>query len=244
MSDPVFAELRRKAGEIARGARLPRFYADMATEIGRSERMIGEWADVAYAREIIIGRGGVMGHGFRHAHSVAVEAGAIIYAERGADQKSDLLVRDALIAGYLHDIRRDERDHPEKAAREVEGLFKERLAERDLAIVLFAIRNHEAFREHLLVSEEDMMLCSDALYDADKFRWGPDNFTDTIWNMAESMNVSLKSLVDHYERGVGGIIQVRDSFRTRTGKEYGPDFIDAGLEISRQIYELCLKKLG
>ena len=36
--------------------------------------------------------------------------------------------------------------------------------------------------------------------------------------------------------GLEGIRQIRETFRTPTGKAYGPDFIDRGLEIGRRFY--------
>jgi hypothetical protein len=37
--------------------------------------------------------------------------------------------------------------------------------------------------------------------------------------------------------------KIRESFRTATGREYGPDFIDRGLTIGRRLYaELTASK--
>jgi hypothetical protein len=33
------------------------------------------------------------------------------------------------------------------------------------------------------------------------------------------------------------LLRIRETFRTSTGKDYGPDFIDLGLEIGRRFYE-------
>jgi len=35
-----------------------------------------------------------------------------------------------------------------------------------------------------------------------------------------------------------GIGKIRDTFRTPTGRTYGPDFIEKGLQIGKKIYEL------
>ncbi len=79
------------------------------------------------------------------------------------------------------------------------------------------------------------LLVSSALYDADKFRWGTDNFTRTLWDMAESLGAGPDLILRYYDRGVAAIRRVRESFRTDTGKRYGPDFIDIGLELSLRI---------
>jgi len=156
-------------------------------------------------------------------------------AELGPD--SDALADIALIAGYLHDIRRNERDHPEKAALETGELMGERLDGRSLEMTLFAIRNHEAFKDPRTVTDRDFMLCSDSLYDSDKFRWGPDNFVDTIWNMAESMGLGVNAVMAHYNKGIKGIIRIKDTFRTATGRKYGPGFIEKGLRIGEELYD-------
>jgi len=38
-----------------------------------------------------------------------------------------------------------------------------------------------------------------------------------------------------------GIERVRETFRTRTGRIYGPDFIDRGIEIGMKFYTIMLQ---
>jgi hypothetical protein len=99
-----------------------------------------------------------------------------------------------------------------------------------------AIRNHEAFRPCRAAAGHEAQLLSDALYDADKFRWGPDNFTETLWAMTAPRKIPLQTLLSHFLPGLEGIQRVRESFRTPTGRRYGPDFIDRGLTIGRRLY--------
>ena len=243
MSDPLFDIIRRRAGEIYRDMEKPSFYLEREREIEWSRELIGRSEEVLFAESLIRERGGVLGHGYRHADLVAVEAAAIVFSERGYDDRSRHIAENVLIAGYLHDLRRDEKEHPQKAALEVGEIYLSRLSPRDLGIITFAIRHHEAFREHEHVEDMDYMLCADALYDADKFRWGPDNFLNTLWDMAESLNLSLERIMKGYEKGIEGIKRIRSTFRTVTGKAYGPGFIDAGLKIGEGIYDLCRKEL-
>ncbi len=240
--ESVFDIIRKKASEISSQMEVPSFYIDRKKELARSRDIADRSPDIQYARDLILEKGGVLGHGFRHARDVAFDAGAIVFCEQGIGEKSGILAEDVLIAGFLHDIKRDEENHPEKAALEVERIFRNRISTRKLEIILFAIRNHEAFQEYEISGDRDLMICSGALYDADKFRWGPDNFTDTIWNMAESMDLSIRSIIKNYDRGIDGIIRIKSSFRTDTGKYYGPEFIDAGLRIGEKVYEFCLKE--
>ena len=81
---------------------------------------------------------------------------------------------------------------------------------------------------------------SDALYDADKFRWGPDNFTEMLWDMVEYRKASLDAVLKRFLKGMEGIERVRETFRTRTGRIYGPDFIDRGIEIGMKFYAIML----
>lgn len=235
MNDSHIKVFRQKAQDIADELAVPLFYADKAAELERADVIASDSRPILHARAIMKLRGGVLGHGYGHAHRVALEAGAIVYSEYGINPRADRLVRNILIAGYLHDIKRDEKDHPERAAFYAREEFGALLEANDLEMITFAIKNHEAFREQEFVEDADFMLMADSLYDADKFRWGPDNFLFTIWDMAESMNFAPRAVFDHYDKGVRGIIKIKGTFRTPTGKKYGPDFIDSGLRIGEEL---------
>jgi len=81
-------------------------------------------------------------------------------------------------------------------------------------------------------------IISDCLYDADKFRWGPDNFTDTIWEMVSFLNPPLKTFIEHYPKGMKSLERIKQSFRTHAGQRYGPQFIDIGLAIGEELYRV------
>ncbi len=110
------------------------------------------------------------------------------------------------------------------------------LAEREVQAITGAIRNHEAFRAAEILEDPLAQFLSDALYDADKFRWGPDNFTEMLWDMVEYRKASLDALLTRFLKGMEGIKRIRETFRTQTGKIYGPDFIDRGIEIGMKFY--------
>ena len=142
------------------------------------------------------------------------------------------------IAGLLHDIKRKEKDHAVlgsiEAGRILTAIGLEG-AEREY--ITNAIKNHEAFREVQGSNSTAGQLVSDALYDADKFRWGPDNFTTTLWLMVESNNTPPQALHGVFKEKMEGIEKIKRTFRTTTGKKYGPEFIDQGLQIGDRIYE-------
>jgi hypothetical protein len=101
-----------------------------------------------------------------------------------------------------------------------------------------AILNHEAFKKNIRIARPEGILVSDCLYDADKFRWGPDNFTDTLWDMISFYNPSLENFMARYPQGMAGLAKIKTTFRTETGKKYGPQFIDLGLAIGKKLYDV------
>ncbi|HMB20036.1 MAG TPA: hypothetical protein VKQ10_03135, partial [Spirochaetota bacterium] len=138
-------------------------------------------------------------------------------------------------AGYLHDIKRDQKEHPQKAAEFFEHYFNDQMNPEQIEMISFAIRNHEAFVEPVPTTHPQKKLLSDALYDADKFRWGPDNFLYTIWDMAASMNLTPHQIIDGYDHAIRGIQRIRNTFRTKTGQKFGPGFIDIGLMMGEEL---------
>ncbi len=235
MSSSQLKWFRDAAGELARQAGEPLFYTDMQAEFRRIRDIESGSEHIQYAMSLIRDTGDILGHGFMHAKSVAHDAAAIVCHEADPGERSDRLIENCLIAGYLHDIRRNEKKHPERAALFVSETFRRRLPADDLDMIVFAIRNHEAFKESETLADPGIMLVSDSLYDGDKFRWGPDNFVYTIWDMAESIRLNPEMIFGNYDRGVRGIEKIKSTFRTDTGKKYGPEFIEKGLEIGARL---------
>jgi hypothetical protein len=85
---------------------------------------------------------------------------------------------------------------------------------------------------------------SDALYDADKFRWGPENFTTTMWLIMESTGTTVEVLYKSFEEKLQWIRKIKGTFRTDTGRRYGPEFIDFGMTIGQGIYAEMGQILG
>jgi hypothetical protein len=171
---------------------------------------------------------------------VAVDSGALVLIEEGGkvpDARVRRLIFLAHLAGIFHDICRTETEHAERGAQEVKKLLPSfSLQDGECADITDAIRNHEAFRPYPNRTGCASQLLSDVLYDADKFRWGPDNFTETLWAMILPRGIPLKALLPRFLPKLEGIRRIRDSFRTPTGREYGPDFIDRGLTIGKRLH--------
>ncbi|HOT20366.1 MAG TPA: hypothetical protein PLH80_01855 [Spirochaetota bacterium] len=214
---------------------LPRFYRDNYRYISIAQWIATASSFVRYCSRCMYNKGTALGHSFYHAEKVAIESAAIVLKERGASEHSIHLAVLALMAGYFHDYFREMSDHPSKAAEYVQNHFYHFIPEDDVLAISFAIQNHEAFKEHQQVDNDDLMLLSNALYDADKFRWGPDNFLYTIWDMVATLHISHNDIVMHFSEGVAHIDTIRHTFRSKTGIQYGPEFIDHGLVIAKQL---------
>ncbi|MBF0117920.1 MAG: hypothetical protein HQK79_03740, partial [Desulfobacterales bacterium] len=100
---------------------------------------------------------------------------------------------------------------------------------------------HEAFKNTVYVNTLNGTILSDCLYDADKFRWGPDNFTDTVWEMLSYFKTPISKFIELYPKGRESLLKIKDTFRTKTGKEYGPQFIDIGIGIGQELCNIIKK---
>jgi len=235
-----YLEARQIARRIAREVGEPLFYGQQGAHVETSAALFQADPLVQRAVAELGARPDRIGHGLGHATKVAVDAGAIIFVERGSTGpvgRTRRLVSLAHVAGVLHDIRREEREHARTGAEEVRRLLKEYdLRQAEQEAIAGAIANHEAFRRPQPMADADGQLLSDALYDADKFRWGPDNFSEMLWDMVSRRDVPLSALLGRFLEGLEGVGRIRETFRSGTGRRYGPDFIDRGMEIGRRLY--------
>lgn len=240
------ADARSIAREAASRQPEPRFYSECGLEMEMSRSIYDSDPLVLRFREYLESMGDDFGHGLLHSGLVAVDGGAIVAAElEGTDEvvkRSVVLVQ---VAGLLHDIRRKEKDHALRGAEEAGRLLGDvGLTEGEVGIIVFAIANHEAFKEKREIKDENGRLVSDALYDADKFRWGPDNFTTTLWEMLDFADIDIGLMLKGYSTGMEGVERIKDTFRTKTGKKYGPEFIEIGLRIGHEIYDRLVELRG
>ncbi|MCP4133454.1 MAG: HD domain-containing protein [bacterium] len=142
-------------------------------------------------------------------------------------------------AGLLHDIKRKEKYHAIAGASSSREILNDYpLSANEVEEICLAIRNHEAFKSTVKINVREGLLVSDCLYDADKFRWGPDNFSDTIWDMVAFFKTPLSKFMEYYPKGMEKIAEIKHTFRSDTGKKYGPQFIDIGLAIGDELYNV------
>ncbi|MBN2515131.1 MAG: hypothetical protein JXC33_03760 [Deltaproteobacteria bacterium] len=239
VSDYNYEEARNVCEKIAASFDIPRFYREKAREVEQSRRLYEHHPHVQ-ACVAILQENESYGHGLTHARKVVIDSGAIILIEGTHGVTESFLHRRVLLvhlAGVLHDIKRSSPNHAREGAKEAYSILRRfDLEETERKAISQAIENHEAFQPHQPLDTIFDQLLSDALYDADKFRWGPDNFTEMIWDIIIPRKIPLSTVLDRFTAGLEGIEKIRETFRTVTGREYGPDFIDLGLEIGRQLY--------
>jgi len=249
LSSTMYPELKEMALRAAEKAGAPSFYTQHKKELDASLLSYSESSLVRKCRTYLDESKLHPAHGIFHCEKVALEAGAILQAEAGAMGQDASMISELMlcvqIAGLLHDIKRSEKDHTIAGSLEAAGILRGfAIKERYKGYIVSAIRNHEAFKKVLDSDDESAKLISDSLYDADKFRWGPDNFTVTLWLIIESTGLTVEDLYHSFKKKMEGIENIKKTFRTRTGQKYGPEFIDKGIMIGNEIYREMQESIG
>lgn len=239
--DPIYSNLKKRTREIVSQYPLPGFYRRFSREADYAISYLATNRSLLDLQNALSGQlNENLGHGFKHAEKVAIDAGTLMMVEGRAAGYSriytDRLIMLAQAAALLHDICRIEENHAQRGADKArEHLAGYRLTDMEVNHICTAIYNHEAFKETLPLKTRAGSLVSDCLYDADKFRWGSDNFSFTLWDMLTFSKVPVPEFAARYSDGLKTLVKIRETFRTRTGKKYGPRFIDTGIAIGRQL---------
>jgi hypothetical protein len=241
---PIYARLRQRARQIVSRYPQPAFYRNFAHEVLISKQIFENDTLILAIRSYVAEHlEDDFGHGLEHAVKVTLDAGTLMGIEGKKKGYSDTLLNRKIIlsqcAGLLHDLNRKEADHAVKGAELARKVLAPHpLAGEEIEGICLAIQNHEAFKKQVVIKNHWQRLISDCLYDADKFRWGPDNFSDTLWDMVSYTNPPLSVFISQYPKGLQGLERIKTTFRTETGKHYGPQFIDLGLRIGQQLFDI------
>ena len=242
--------LQREAELIASRYPCPSFYVQFKAPLALARKMFFSHPLVLELRERVRPRlQEGLGHGMHHSTRVSIESAALISVELTAEPQNagrvERLMLLGLVAGLLHDISRGQENHAEVGARAAAPLLIELdLADEEIDCICQAIRNHEAFVTPTTCRRPSFQLISDCLYDADKFRWGPDNFTHTLWCMMNHFELTPEQLISRFPWGVTGMLRIADTFRTATGRQFGPEIIETGIEIGKEIYRYLVQNFG
>ena len=225
--------------------KVPRFYDLCATQYAYSKEIFFSHPLILRCREDVLPfLNDEFGHGIEHCKKVSIEAGTIVINELGRQDlhfaRHILLL--AQLSGLMHDICRLEPEHAQKGAELALLILRDYpLSQDDKEKIYFAISDHEAFQPRQDTCDELTKILSGALYDADKFRWGPDNFVTTLWEICDYQEWSLEKILLRFPQGMEMIKSISMTFRTETGQTFGPEFIEIGLEIGHALYRKIKK---
>lgn len=244
MKDKILDRIKQESAAVAPDF-LPKFYAKVDVELAFAKETFFDHPLVLRCREDILPfLYDNFGHGIEHAKKVAIEACALVLHE--ATPQGLVVARRlgllAMLAGLLHDSCRLENDHAQRGA-ELSALVLQEypLKDEEKNIIFQAIAVHEAFTLPKAFADPHTQLVSDALYDADKFRWGPDNFNTTLWEICNYQEWTLEQILEKFPSSLELILSIAKTFRTPSGKIYGPKFIEFGLIMGKKIYQIIQK---
>ena len=244
---PIYARIRKRARQIVSRFPAPDFYKDFSGEIELSRHYFEADPVITRLKSFVAANiEDDYGHGMKHSIKVALDGGALMVIEGTLKKYSEKMTRRKVCivqcAGLLHDIKRKRKDHSSHGATFARKLLQTYpISPDEVNDICNAIHNHEAFKNNHAINNTVGPLISDCLYDADKFRWGPDNFMDTVWDMVLFYNPPLSTFLDRYPKGMDGISKIKTTFRTTTGQKYGPQFIDIGLAIGEELLDVIKK---
>lgn len=239
MKSDVLRRIKNESSSIPPDS-LPSFYSAMSAELAFARETFFSHPLIMRCREDVLPfLNDEFGHGIEHSKKVAIEACALILGESAqlGMAESRRLGLLAMLAGLLHDSCRLEGDHAVRGADLSLLILQEYpLRDEEKHMIADAIRCHEAFSPPVTFNHPSTQLLADALYDADKFRWGPDNFITTLWEICNYQEWTLQQILDKFPAGMEMVSSVQNTFRTTAGKIYGPEFIDLGLVMGKKIY--------
>lgn len=243
----ITRRLQREAKRIASKHPLPEFYTRFRAPAAFARKIFFSHPMVLRLREIVEPQyPEELGHGVYHCTRVSIDAAVLVFVEMDLSGEKPVVVERLMLlgifAGLLHDICRDAENHAECGARRAETILDGfKLSKKEVACICNAIRNHEAFVPADPSVQPWEQLVSDCLYDADKFRWGADTFTHTLWFMADHQGLGPRDLIERFPWGMSGTYRIIDTFRTTTGKQYGPEIVETGVAIGKEIYRYLLQ---
>lgn len=240
--DPRILELKRHARELSAKRPQSAFCLECAEELGHASNLFFDHPLLVRLQSDALGfLNEPCGLGVEHGKRVAIDAAALVLAEPSGLSQEDRrrLALLAEIAGLLHDALRHEDDHAEKGAdlclRILRGYP---LAPEERVWIAQAVALHEADLPLADAGPESARLLSGAVHDADRFRFGPDFFAATLWELCECDDWTLEQIAQAFPKGRELAAACANGFRTEQGRRYGPALIEEGLLLANDYARL------
>lgn len=241
--DVRILELKRRARDLAVSRAQSAFSLECAEELTYARDLFFDHPLVLRLQGDALGfLNEACGLGVEHGKRVAMDAAALILAEPSGlstEERRRLAVL-AEMAGLLHDSLRHEDGHAEKGAdlclRILRGYS---IAPEERVWIAGAVAGHEDGGPQLGDASESARLLAGALHDADVFRFGPDIFATILWEFCECDEWPLAKIAAAFPEGVRRARSLSGSFRTESGRRYGPQLLAEGLSLAEE-YERML----
>ncbi|SKA72748.1 hypothetical protein [Desulfobaculum bizertense] len=239
MNDSTLRKMKNEAKAVTAQYTLPRFYRDCSSELNFCSRSFFDHPDLLRLQgDVIPFLYDDASYGVYHAKKSAIEAGAIILHEAPENDIAHHrhLAYLAQFSGLLHGTCRLEQEHGEKGAEVALMVLKEyEISDEDRDLVAFAIRDHRPFEPRLPAPNKDAEIIANALYDAVNFRWGLDLYSTTLWEFSDYNELEFDEALALFEKSGEIIKKLDDTFRSSTGKLYGPEFLEIGTKLVTEI---------
>lgn len=247
MNDKLIA-LKKQSCRLARQHNLPSFYSDFAEEAAFSSDLFFNHPallklqddSVAFLYDDYM-------FGIEHSKRLAQDACILMLAGGSglSSQESRHTGLLAQVAAMIRDIEcaggESDRTHG-SAVTLLEGCNSLTSDEKKLVARASTCRSRPDFSA--LPESDQLRALAYSLHDAYWFRFGPDIFSTVMWIYCDYNQLSPAELVERFEVGVEDARYASDGFLTETGKKYGPEILQAGVEQGETMLKLLREAAG
>jgi hypothetical protein len=174
------------------------------------------------------------GHGYEHLRWVAPRGGYFADLECKArnikDEIRDRLIKRTIAVGLLHDVERYRgfgKEHAIEGSKVAKELLT-RCSIKDDYIPQIIMRHDEI--DLFSIGDVEFDVPFQSVFDVDHILWGLER-EESFWKSREKRSIPPKEAIHDYHF----LMPLRNSFKTKHGREIGPKFIDFGIEISKHV---------
>ena len=246
--DKRILDMKRRAKDLSAARPHQPYFHDLANELAHAKDIFFDNSMVLHMQgDALVFLDEACGLGVEHAKKVAVDTAALILAEPSGlnqDERRRMAIL-AELAGLLHDATRHEEDHAAQGADLAMRLLRGyAISSEERLWVAQAIAEHENPNGSAPIGPEPALLLAAALYDADKFRYGPDIFATTLWELCECDEARLEDIALIFPEGPRKARGYIDTFRTVEGRRHGPQLLAEGLSLAEELTRMLERTLA